>query len=58
MWFSKLPTSTKTTEKFYYKKVGRYNSVQEHSQETQIPIHPNSLSLTRQENSKIGRAHV
>ena len=32
-------------------KLGRYNSAQEHSQKTQIPIHPNSLSPTRQENS-------
>ena len=40
MWFGKLPTSTETTEKFHYKKIGRYNSAQEHSQETQIPITP------------------
>ena len=32
-WFSKLPTSTTTTEKFHY-KIGRYNNAQEHSQET------------------------
>ena len=38
-WFDKLPTSTATTEKFHY-KIGRYNSAQEHSQETQIPIQP------------------
>ena len=50
-WFGKLPTSTETTKKFHYKKIGRYNSAQEHSQETQIPIHPNSLSPTRQENT-------
>ena len=39
------------TEKFHHKKIGRYNSAQEYSQETQIPIHPNSLSPIRQENS-------
>ena len=50
-WFGKLTTSTETTEKFHYKKIERYNSAQEHSQETQIPIHPNSLSPTRQENT-------
>ena len=49
-WFSKLPTSTATTEKFHY-KIGRYNSAQEYSQETQIPIHPNSLSPIKQENT-------
>ena len=49
-WFGKLPTSTATTEKFHL-KIERYNSAQEHSQETQIPIHPNSLSPTRQENT-------
>ena len=51
MWFGKLPTSIETTKKFHYKKIERYNSAQEHSQETQFPIHPNSLSLTRQENT-------
>ena len=30
-WFGKLPTSTERTEKFHYKKIGRYNSAQEHS---------------------------
>ena len=35
---------------FHY-KIRRYNSAQEHSQETQFPIHPNSLSPTRQENT-------
>ena len=37
-WFGKLLTSTATTEKFHH-KIKRYNSAQEHSQETQIPIH-------------------
>ena len=32
---------------FHY-KIKRYNSAQEHSQKTQFPIHPNSLSPTRQ----------
>ena len=35
---------------FHYYQ-GKYNSAQEHSQETQIPIHPNFLSPTRQENT-------
>ena len=35
---------------FHY-KIWRYNSALEHSQETQIPIHLNSLSPTRQENT-------
>ena len=35
---------------FHY-KIRRYNSAQEHSQETQFPIHPNSLSPTIQENT-------
>ena len=35
---------------FHYYK-GKYNSAQEHSQETQISIHPNFLSPTRQENT-------
>ena len=35
---------------FHYYQ-GKYNSAQEHSQETQIPIHPNSLSPIRQENT-------
>ena len=32
-------------------KIGRYNSAQEHTQETQILMHLNSLSPTRQENT-------
>ena len=40
MWLGKLPTSTATMEKFHYKKLGRYNSTQEHYQETKIPITP------------------
>ena len=39
-----------TMEKFHY-KIRRYNSAQEHSQEAHFPIHPNSLSPTRQENT-------
>ena len=35
-----MPTSTVTMEKFHHKKLGRYNSAQEHSQKTQIPITP------------------
>ena len=35
---------------FHY-KIRRYNSAQEHSQKTQFPIHPNSFSPTRQENT-------
>ena len=35
---------------FHY-KIRRYNSAQEHSQETQFPLHPNSLSSTRQEST-------
>ena len=35
---------------FHYYQ-GKYNSAQKHSQETQFPIHPNSLSPTRQENT-------
>ena len=35
---------------FHY-KIRRYNNALEHSQETQIPIHPNSLSPIRQENT-------
>ena len=49
MWFGNLPTSTKL-QGFHY-KIRRYNSAQEHSQETQFPIHPNSLSPTKQENT-------
>ena len=49
MWFGNLPTSTEL-QGFHY-KIRRYNSVQEHSQETQFPIHPNSLSSIRQENT-------
>ena len=48
-WFGNLPMSTEL-HGFYY-KIRRYNSAQEHSQETQFPIHPNSLSPTRQENT-------
>ena len=48
-WFDNLPTSTELQE-FHY-KIRRYNSAQKHSQETQFPIHPNSLSPTRQENT-------
>ena len=48
-WFGNLPTSTEL-QGFHY-KIRRYNSAQEHSQETQFPIHPNSLSPTRQENT-------
>ena len=44
-----MPTSTELQGFHYYQ--GKYNSVQEHSQETQFPIHPNSLSPTRQENT-------
>ena len=49
MWFDNLPTFTEL-QGFHY-KIRRYNSAQEYSQETQFPIHPNSLSLTRQENT-------
>ena len=49
MWFGNLPTSTEL-QRFHY-KIRRYNSVQEHSQETQFSIHLNSLSPTRQENT-------
>ena len=45
-WFGNLPTSMEL-QGFHY-KIRRYNSAQEHSQETQFPIHPNSLSPTRQ----------
>ena len=48
-WFGNLPTSTEL-QGFHY-KIRRYNSAQEHSQETQFPIHHNSLSPTRQENT-------
>ena len=48
-WFCNLPTSTEL-QRFHY-KIRRYNSAQEHSQETQFPIHPNSLSSTKQENT-------
>ena len=48
-WFGNLPKSTEL-QGFHY-KIRRYNSTQEHSQETQFPIHPNSLSPTRQENT-------
>ena len=46
-WFGNLPTSTEL-QGFHY-KIRRYNSAQEHSQETQFRIHPNSLSPIRQE---------
>ena len=49
MWFGNLPTSTEL-QGFHY-KIRRYNSAQEHSREPQFPIHPNSLSPTRQENT-------
>ena len=49
MWFGNLPTSMEL-QGFHY-KIMRYNSAQEHSQETQFLIHPNSLSPTRQENT-------
>ena len=48
-WFGNLSTSTKL-QGFHY-KIRRYNNAQEYSQETQFPIHPNSLSPTRQENT-------
>ena len=48
-WFGNLPTSTEL-QRFHY-KIRRYNSTQENSQETQFPIHPNSLLPTRQENT-------
>ena len=48
-WFSNLPISTEL-QGFHY-KIRRYNSAQEHSQETQFPIPPTSLSPTRQENT-------
>ena len=51
MWFDNLPTFTEL-QGFHY-KIRRYNSAQEHSQKTQFPIHPNSLSSTRQENTII-----
>ena len=37
-WFSNLPTSTELQGFHYYQ--GKYNSAQEHSQETQISITP------------------
>ena len=37
-WFGNLPTSTEL-QGFHY-KIRRYNSAQEHSQETQFPITP------------------
>ena len=49
IWFGNLPISTEL-QGFHY-KIRRYNSAQEHSQEIQFPIHPNSLSPTRQENT-------
>ena len=42
-----MPTSAELQGFHYYQ--GKYNSAQEYSQETQIPIHPNSLSPIRQE---------
>ena len=47
MWFGNLLTSTEL-QGFHY-KIRKYNSAQEHSQETQFPIHPNSLLPIRQE---------
>ena len=49
MWFGNLLTSTEL-QGFHY-KIRKYNSAQEHSQETQFPIHPNSLLPIRQENT-------
>ena len=49
MWFGNLPTFTELQRFHYYQ--GKYNSAQKHSQETQITIHLNSLSPTRQENT-------
>ena len=37
-WFGNLPTSTELQGFHYYQE--KYNSAQEHSQETQIPITP------------------
>ena len=37
-WFGNLPTSTELQGFHYYQ--GKYNSAQEHFQETQIPITP------------------
>ena len=37
--------------RYFTIKIRRYNSAQEQSQEIQIPINPNSLSPTRQENN-------
>ena len=37
-WFGNLPTSTELQGFHYYQR--KYNSAQEHSQETQIPITP------------------
>ena len=48
-WFGNLSTSTEL-QGFHY-KIRRYNGAQEHFQETQFPIHPNSLSPTRHENT-------
>ena len=44
-----LSTSTELQGFHYFQE--KYNSAQEYSQETQIPIHPNSPSPTRQENT-------
>jgi len=55
VWFSKLPTSMATTEKFHYKKFRRYNSAQEHSQKTQIPITPYTFS---QENTRLNNPQL
>ena len=49
-WFGNLPTSMEL-QGFHY-KIRRYNSAQEHSQKTQFPIHPTSLSPTRQRYKK------
>ena len=47
-WFGNLPTSTELQGFYYYQ--GKYNSAQEHSQETQFPITPwlsHMAALTR-----------
>ena len=52
-WFGNLPTSMELQE-FHY-KIRRYNSTQEHSQETQFPIHP--MVRTRGTGPQL-RAHI
>ena len=49
MWFGNLPTSMEL-QGFHY-KIRRYSNAQKHSQETQFPITPSTLSPTRQENT-------